>query len=87
MINADKISLTGKKLADKMYYRHSGYTGGLKTTSAGKLLKEKPERVLHSAVKGMLPKNSLGRKMLKKLKVYRGGQHPHESQNPQVLEL
>jgi len=87
VINADRISLTGKKLTDKMYYRHSGYPGGLKTTSAGKMLKEKPERLLHSAVKGMLPKNSLGRKMLKKLKVYRGGQHPHESQNPQVLEL
>ena len=87
VINADKLSLTGKKLTDKMYYRHSGYPGGIKATSAGKMLKEKPERLLHSAVKGMLPKNSLGRKMLKKLKVYRGGQHPHESQNPQVLEL
>jgi large subunit ribosomal protein L13 len=87
VINADKIRLTGKKLTDKIYYRHSGYPGGIKSIAAGKLLKEKPERLIHIAVRGMLPKNSLGRRMLKKLKVYRGEEHPHSSQNPHILEL
>ena len=87
VINADKIRLTGKKLTEKMYYRHSGYPGGIKSTAAGKMLKEKPERLVHLAVRGMLPKNSLGRRMLKKLKVYRGEEHPHTSQNPHILEL
>jgi len=87
VINADKIRLTGKKLTDKIYYRHTGYPGGIKSIAAGKMLKEKPERLIHSAVRGMLPKNSLGRRMLKKLKVYRGEEHPHSSQNPHILEL
>ncbi len=87
VVNVDKISLTGKKLTDKMYYRHSGYPGGLRSTPAGKMLKEKPERLLHLAVRGMLPKNSLGRKMLKKLKIYTGGEHPHQAQEPQSLDL
>lgn len=87
VINADKIRLTGKKLTDKIYYRHSGYPGGIKSIAAGKMLKEKPERLIHLAVRGMLPKNSLGRRMLKKLKVYRGEEHPHSSQNPHILEL
>ncbi|MBT8490357.1 MAG: 50S ribosomal protein L13 [Deltaproteobacteria bacterium] len=87
VINADKIRLTGKKLTDKIYYRHTGYPGGIKSIAAGKMLKEKPERLIHIAVRGMLPKNSLGRRMLKKLKVYRGEEHPHSSQNPHILEL
>jgi len=87
IVNADKVRMTGKKLTDKFYYRHTGYPGGLKSISAEKLLKEKPERLVHLAVKGMLPKNSLGRKMLKKLKVYRGDEHPHSAQSPKVLEL
>jgi large subunit ribosomal protein L13 len=87
VVNVDKISLTGRKLTDKMYHRHTGYPGGLKSITAGKLLNEKPERLLHIAVKGMLPKNSLGRKMLKKLKIYSGAEHPHKAQDPRVLEL
>lgn len=87
VINADKIRLTGKKLTEKIYYRHSGYPGGIKSIAAGKMLKEKPERLINLAVRGMLPKNSLGRRMLKKLKVYRGEEHPHTSQNPHILEL
>ncbi len=87
VINADKVSLTGKKLSDKIYYHHSGYPGGLKSIAAGKLLKKKPEEVLRIAVKGMLPKNSLGRTMFKKLKVYTGSSHPHAAQNPQLIEI
>jgi large subunit ribosomal protein L13 len=87
VINAEKISLTGKKLDDKMYHHYSGSPGCLKSISAGKLLKKKPEDVLRIAVKGMLPKNSLGRMMLKKLKIYAGSEHPHEAQQPQVLEV
>lgn len=87
VVNAGKVSLTGKKLTDKIYYHHTGYPGGIKSVTAGKLLKEKPERLLHNAVKGMLPKNSLGRQMLKKLKVYAGAEHPHEAQTPRLLEL
>ena len=87
VVNAEKIALTGKKLTDKIYYHHSGYPGGLKETSAGKMLKEKPEELLRKAVKGMLPKNSLGRKMLRKLKIYTGNDHCHEAQCPQPLEL
>ncbi len=87
VVNADKVFLTGKKLTDKMYYHHTGYPGGIKSISAGKLLMEKPERLLRIAVKGMLPKNSLGRQMLKKLKVYSGNEHPHEAQTPRLLEL
>ena len=87
VVNAEKISLTGKKLTDKIYYHHSGYPGGIKATAAGKMLKEKPEEVLRKAVRGMLPKNTLGRAMLKKLKIYAGGGHPHEAQCPRVLSL
>jgi large subunit ribosomal protein L13 len=87
VVNAEKISLTGKKLTDKIYYHHSGYPGGLKATAAGKMLKEKPEELLRAAVKGMLPKNTLGRAMLKKLKIYAGGDHPHEAQCPRILAL
>jgi len=87
VVNAEKVSLTGKKLTDKTYYHHTGYPGGIKSVTAGKMLKEKPERLLYIAVKGMLPKNSLGRKMLKKLKIYKGGKHPHSAQDPRALEL
>lgn len=87
VINADKVVLTGKKLDDKIYYHHTGYPGGIKSITAGKTLEEKPERLLQKAVKGMLPKNSLGRKMLKKLKIYNGDEHPHSAQEPRVLEL
>lgn len=87
VVNAEKIALTGKKLTDKIYYHHSHYPGGLRETSAQKMLQEKPEEVLRIAVKGMLPKNSLGRAMLKKLKVYRGGVHPHDAQCPKTLEM
>lgn len=87
VVNAEKISLTGKKLTDKVYYHHTGYPGGIKAITAGKLLKEKPEEVLRTAVKGMLPKNTLGRAMLKKLKIYKGGDHPHEAQCPRILDL
>ena len=87
VINAEKIKLTGNKLKDKIYYRHSGYMGGLTETSAGEMLVKKPTEVLMAAVKGMLPKNSLGRTQLKKLKVYAGDQHPHEAQQPAELDL
>jgi large subunit ribosomal protein L13 len=87
VVNAEKIALTGKKLDDKFYYRHTGYPGGIKSVAAGKLQRQKPGEILKIAVKGMLPKNSLGRMMLKKLKVYAGSDHPHEAQRPQPLEL
>lgn len=87
VVNAKKIALTGKKLTDKVYYHHSGYPGGLKETSAGKMLEEKPEELLRKAIKGMLPKNSLGRRMLRKLKIYAGSDHCHQAQCPQTLEL
>jgi large subunit ribosomal protein L13 len=87
VINAEKIALTGKKLDDKVYYHHSGYPGGIKSIAAGKLLKKKPGDVLRIAVKGMLPKNSLGRMMLKKLKIYAGTDHPHEAQTPRSLDI
>ena len=83
IINASKIRLTGKKLQQKMYYRHSGYQGGLKTTQASAMLKDKPERVFRLAVRGMLPKNSLGRAQLTKLKVYADETHPHAAQQPE----
>ncbi len=86
VVNAEKIKLTGKKLTDKVYYRHSGYPGGIKATTAEKMLEKKPEDLLRIAVKGMLPKNSLGRQMLTKLKVYKGSKHQHEAQMPQLLE-
>ncbi len=84
IINADKVRLTGKKLQDKIYYHHSGYQGGLRATSAEKMLKEKPTRVFWLAVRGMLPKNTLGRAQLSKLKVYPGENHPHEAQQPET---
>ena len=87
VINAEKVKLTGNKLATKPYYRYSGYPGGLKTTSAEKMLSKKPTELLSHAVKGMLPKNRLGRQMLKKLKIYTGNSHPHQAQQPQNLEL
>jgi large subunit ribosomal protein L13 len=87
VINADKVALTGSKLDKKMYYRHSGYFGGLKQISARKLLEKKPTEVLRLAVKRMLPKNSLGRSQLKKLKIYTGSDHPHQAQKPETLEI
>lgn len=87
VINADKIRLTGRKWDQKNYYRHSGYMGGLKTITARKLMEKRPEDLIRFAVKGMLPKNRLGRQIFKKLKVYSGSQHPHEAQQPEVLEF
>ena len=87
VVNAEKLRLTGNKLADKKYYRYTGYPGGLREQTAGELLKKKPTQILEFAVKGMLPKNSLGRAMFKKLKIYTGASHPHEAQKPQTLEL
>lgn len=87
VINADKIVLTGRKLDQKQYYRHSGYTGGLKSITAGDLKEKKPEDLIRFAVKGMLPKNRLGKKQLRKLKVYAGDQHPHQAQNPEAITL
>ncbi len=87
VINAEKIHLTGRKLTDKVYRWHTGYIGGLREVKAGSLLKSHPERVIEWAVEGMLPKNRLGRAMVKKLRVYRGGDHPHAAQQPTVLEI
>jgi len=87
VLNAEKIKLTGNKLADKIYYHHSGWQGGIKEISAGKLLEKKPEALVQAAVRGMLPKNKLGRKMFRKLKVYAGGEHPHAAQQPKELKL
>jgi large subunit ribosomal protein L13 len=85
VVNAEKVLLTGRKWDQKTYYRHSGYMGGLKSTTARKLNREHPDRMIRLAVWGMLPKNRLGRKLLKKLKVYRGAEHPHEAQQPTVM--
>lgn len=87
IINAEKIKLTGRKMEQKMYYRHSGYMGGLKERTARQVMEKKPEEIIRHAVKGMLPKNSLGRSMFKKLKVYVGENHPHEAQQPQTITL
>lgn len=87
VVNADKIVLTGKKLEQKTYFRHSGYPGGTTFTPAGKMLASKPQRVIELAVKGMLPKNTLGRQMYRKLNVYAGPNHPHSAQLPETLEL
>ena len=87
VINAEKIRLTGKKREKKVYYRHTGYIGHLKSTSLATLMNSRPERVVEMAVKGMLPKNRLGRAMGKKLKVYRGPEHPHAAQQPQPLTI
>ncbi len=87
VINAEKVRLTGKKLDQKVYYHHTGYPGGLKAETARQRLQRKPEEVIKDAVWGMLPKNRLGRKLFKKLKVYRGPEHPHQAQKPEVLEI
>lgn len=86
VVNAKNVALTGKKMKDKIYYRHTGYPGGIREMSAEKLLTKKPAEMIRMAVKGMLPKNSLGRQMLQKLKIYAGPQHPHESQKPISLQ-
>ena len=87
VVNAEKIKLTGRKWDQKNYYRHSGYIGGLKSITARKLHEKKPEELVRFAVKGMLPKNRLGRKLFKKLKVYAGSEHPHVAQQPEALNL
>lgn len=87
IINAEKIKLTGNKLEGKIYYRHSGHPGGLKQTTAGEMLQKRPERMIELAVKGMLPKNTLGRKQGMKLHVYTGSEHKHEAQKPEVYTL
>ena len=87
VVNADKIALTGKKWGDKVYYRHSGYMGGIKSTTAKELLKKRPEDLVRFAVRGMLPKNRLGRSIIKKLKIYAGSDHPHSAQRPEQLEI
>ncbi|MFZ5906041.1 MAG: 50S ribosomal protein L13 [Nitrospirota bacterium] len=86
VINAEKVKLTGRKMDDKMYYRHSGYPGGIKSETARERMKRDPESILADAVWGMLPKGRLGRAMIKKLKVYRGPGHPHEAQKPEPLK-
>ena len=87
VINAEKVALTGKKLTDKMVYRHSGYPGGLKTKAIGELLATNPTRVIENAVRGMLPRTKLGKAQISKLKVYAGAEHPHAAQQPQPFEI
>jgi len=87
VVNAEKVSLTGKKMKDKVYYHHTGYPGGIKEMSAEKLLAKKPTEMIRMAVKGMIPKNSLGRQTLRKLKVYAGPNHPHKAQKPIPLDI
>ncbi|MEE8156550.1 MAG: 50S ribosomal protein L13 [Gammaproteobacteria bacterium] len=87
VVNAEKVRVTGNKLKDKIYYHHTGYIGNLKSEPLGKLLDRHPERVIEKAVKGMMPRNPLGRRMLKKLKVYAGSEHAHTAQQPQPLEF
>jgi large subunit ribosomal protein L13 len=87
VVNAEKISVTGNKLADKKYYRHSGYPGGLKVRTLAEQLERRPEEVIRKAVKGMLPRNRLARKQITKLKVYAGPEHPHVAQKPQTMEI
>ena len=87
VVNAEKVRITGNKLNGKIYHKHTGYVGNLKSVSLGEMLAKHPERVLESAVKGMLPKNPLGREMFRKLKVYAGPEHKHAAQQPQVLEI
>ena len=87
VINAEKVAVTGNKAKDKMYHHHTGFPGGIKSISFEKQIDKAPARVIEAAVKGMLPKGPLGRKMFRKLKVYAGGQHPHRAQNPQPLEI
>lgn len=87
VVNAEQVVLTGQKESQKMYYRHTGFPGGLKERNAAEMREKAPERIIELAVKGMLPKGNLGRQMLKKLKVYAGSEHPHEAQQPESLEL
>lgn len=87
VVNAEKIHTTGRRLDQKKYYTHSGYVGGLTERTLREMLETRPDRVIHQAVRGMLPKNALGRKMMKKLKVYAGPEHPHEAQQPEPLEI
>ncbi|MCG6895875.1 MAG: 50S ribosomal protein L13 [Thiocapsa sp.] len=87
VVNADKVRVTGNKLQDKMYYRHTGYVGNLRSMNLTKLLETKPERAIELAVKGMLPRGPLGRAMFRKLRVYAGPEHAHQAQQPQLLEL
>jgi large subunit ribosomal protein L13 len=87
VVNAEKIHVTGAKLQDKLYFHHTGFLGGIKSIALGKLLQEHPERAIEFAVKGMLPKNTLGRAMFRKLHVFAGGKHPHLAQQPKALEL
>lgn len=87
VINAEKIHVTGNKMQDKFYHHHTGYIGNMKSISLGKQLQKAPERVIEIAVKGMMPKNSLGRAMFKKLKVYAGSEHQHTAQQPQLLDI
>jgi large subunit ribosomal protein L13 len=87
VINAAKVRLTGAKLDKKTYYRHTGYPGGIRTTTAGKLIATKPERLIEIAVRGMLPKNRLGRQLFTKLKVYKGAEHPHAAQKPELVKV
>ena len=87
VVNAEKVRVTGRKLDQKVYYRHSGYPGGLKSITLRDQLEKHPTRVIEAAVRGMLPRNRLGRKLMKKLKVYAGPDHPHQAQNPQPLDL
>ena len=87
MVNAAKIKVTGNKLNDKLYHRHSGYPGGIRSRTLGEMLERRPEEVIRKAVKGMLPRNRLARQQLRKLKVYAGPEHPHEAQRPQRMEV
>ena len=87
VVNADKVRVTGNKATDKIYFRHTGYPGGIKETSFGKLMETHPERAIEIAVKGMMPRNKLSKAMLGKLKIYAGGEHPHTAQQPKPLEL
>ncbi len=87
VVNAEKVKFTGNKLDQKMYFRHTGYIGGLKERTAKEMLEKNPEEIIRHAVKGMLPKGRLGRELLKKLKIYRGSNHPHEAQQPEKLEI
>ena len=87
VINASKVKVTGKKETDKLYYRHTGYPGGIKNVTLGRMRETKPERIIEKAVKGMLPRSALGRAIWKKLKVYGGSEHPHDSQQPRRIEL
>src|SRR5436190_3751185 len=87
VVNAEKIRVTGNKTTDKLYYRHSGYPGGLRSRTLGEMLERQPEEVIRKAVKGMLPRNRLGRQQLTKLKIYAGPEHPHEAQKPKQMEV